>query len=139
MRECNNCGKLYDTSKKTLRSKYCSSKCRAKYNTVKKIKARLNNKGAMIDYIFKRYKASAKKRNLLFKLDKDYFIKNVNANCYYCGLNIALVSFDRIDSGLGYTLDNVVPCCQHCNTMKWNYTKDEFIEQCKRIVNNCKT
>jgi 5-methylcytosine-specific restriction endonuclease McrA len=136
-RECKYCSELYDISNRTDRSEYCSPKCRAKYNSKKQQDKRSNDKVAMIEYIYKRYKASAKRRNLRFNLSKEYFINNVNAECHYCGEKIELVSFDRINSNNGYTEDNIVPCCKQCNTMKWDYTKKEFIEQCKRIIDNC--
>jgi len=37
------------------------------------------------------------------------------------------VSIDRVDSGLGYTRDNIVLCCGVVNMMKTDMTKEEFI------------
>lgn len=43
-------------------------------------------------------------------------------DCRYCnGFFGAVVSgsgLDRLDSTKGYTLDNVWPCCKHCNALK---------------------
>ena len=44
--------------------------------------------------------------------------------CHYCGgrLNPTGSGLDRKDPKIGYMLDNVVPCCNPCNTAKY----DEF-------------
>jgi len=41
---------------------------------------------------------------------------------------------DRIDNTKGYVIDNVVPCCGHCNLMKRGMTVLEFKEHIQRIV-----
>jgi hypothetical protein len=51
--------------------------------------------------------------------------------CFYCGnpLHKTGTGLDRKDSALGYTWDNVVPCCGYCNTMKQGFwTFKEFCE-----------
>lgn len=40
---------------------------------------------------------------------------------------------DRIDNALGYTLDNIVPCCRTCNFMKQTSNQKDFINKCKQI------
>jgi 5-methylcytosine-specific restriction endonuclease McrA len=41
---------------------------------------------------------------------------------------------DRIDSSKGYEIDNVVPCCKNCNTMKWDLDVDDFYKHIKKII-----
>lgn len=53
-------------------------------------------------------------------------------DCYYCG--VTSDGFDRINSKIGYTKDNVVPACTVCNSMKWTLEQDTFIEHCKWIA-----
>jgi hypothetical protein len=40
---------------------------------------------------------------------------------------------DRVDSNIGYTLENCVPCCEAVNRMKMDLSKEEFIELCREI------
>lgn len=40
---------------------------------------------------------------------------------------------DRVDSSLGYSKDNSVPCCKYCNIAKNTMSKDEFYKWVKRV------
>ncbi len=40
---------------------------------------------------------------------------------------------DRIDSSKGYTLENSVACCKHCNTAKNTMLESEFYNWIKRV------
>ena len=65
-------------------------------------------------------KSIAKQRGLAFGISReDYYILRVQP-CHYCGYPLAEsgVGLDRLDSALGYVLDNVVPCCDDCNRCK---------------------
>lgn len=42
---------------------------------------------------------------------------------------------DRIDSSKGYTEDNCRPCCTQCNTLKLDYTEQEFFDKVSLIHN----
>jgi len=55
--------------------------------------------------------------------------------CYYCGDEIKLIGLDRKDNVIGYTINNIVPCCEVCNRMKMIMHHDDFIKQCDKIVN----
>jgi hypothetical protein len=41
---------------------------------------------------------------------------------------------DRVDSSIGYTEENTVPCCSPCNTLKGSGTRAEFEAKCVRIA-----
>ena len=97
---------------------------------------------------YRTYKDGAKSRNLDFSLSKEDFTKLVEQNCVYCGnppvtkeyitthkTYYTVNGIDRIDSSKGYSIDNCVPCCTMCNTMKLNYSKSEFLNHIKRIHN----
>jgi hypothetical protein len=87
------------------------------------------------------YKGGAKSRNTSWNLTNDEFVSLVTNNCAYCGatpiprikyakrykLNVPVNGIDRIDSSKGYYIDNCVPCCEMCNRMKLNYSKEEFL------------
>lgn len=106
------------------------------------------NKEAAIQYAFDVYKNSAKVMNRCFDISLEHFVELTQQNCRYCGVvpsNIARVingdnfeynGLDRIDNTKGYTLDNVVPCCLHCNQAKSNLTKKEFLEHVIKIYHH---
>lgn len=43
---------------------------------------------------------------------------------------------DRIDSSLGHTIANVVPCCANCNYAKLDRTQSDFFDWIKAVYNN---
>lgn len=73
--------------------------------------------------------------------------------CYYCGKEfskilrdveksrkvqvtntiVKICGIDRVDSSKGYTIDNVVSCCDICNRMKLDKDITEFFDTIKRI------
>lgn len=46
---------------------------------------------------------------------------------------VKICGVDRVDSSKGYTIDNVVPCCDICNRMKLDKDITEFFDTIKRI------
>ena len=87
----------------------------------------------------------------------DFYILS-QQNCFYCGSepnnvynNYKIGAFyseeriktgtfiynglDRIDSSIGHTKLNVVPCCKICNSMKMDMKSDDFLNQIKLIYN----
>lgn len=79
------------------------------------------------------YKFSAKRRGLVFALNKEEFLKFWQKPCYYCAEAIETVGLDRIDNTQGYTLNNVVSCCAMCNMMKGTMSAMEFMDRCSKI------
>jgi len=98
-------------------------------------------------------------------LAKEQWLNIVIQPCYYCGeidiRNIAstdhykrragvtltedlikqyevkINGVDRIDSTKGYELDNCLPCCTTCNTMKMANTQEEFFRKVQLVnINN---
>lgn len=49
------------------------------------------------------------------------------ARCHYCQGDLPVIgaAIDRKGNTQGYTLDNVVPCCTHCNNTKRTRTSYE--------------
>lgn len=100
--------------------------------------------------IFNAYKQHAKKRNILFELTFDEFINLCEKNCYYCDSEPSNIQkgngngsfkyngIDRVDNTKGYTLDNVVSCCEICNKAKRDLSCEEFFDWAKRLVSNLK-
>lgn len=100
------------------------------------------------------YKIQAKYRQYKFEINKEQFCNLINDNCYYCGTPpkqsifnntrnyskewkkqsiISKNGIDRIDSNLGYTIENLVTCCKNCNIAKMSLTQCDFFEMIKLI------
>lgn len=66
-------------------------------------------------------KKSAQTRQILWNLSFDEWCALVlGASCHYClgPLPETGSALDRKDPQIGYTIENVVPCCWRCNTVK---------------------
>ena len=85
---------------------------------------------------YQSYYFRAKKHGRDMSLTFNEFEYLLSQSCVYCGKQ-SNITIDRIDSSLGYQTDNCQPCCSTCNTMKWNMSSEDFIEQCKRIASKC--
>lgn len=103
---------------------------------------------AVINRIYKDYKAGALRRGKEFILSKEQVISIIFNNCFYCGNppstrfteggkkfhgEILYNGIDRLDNTIGYTLENSVPCCSKCNYAKRDMTYNEFISWAKRL------
>ena len=102
-------------------------------------------------YLYRNTKRNAANRKHSFDLSFEEFDRLIQQNCAYCGAapqtNEALIKergngreplfyyngIDRIDSSIGYSIENCVPCCPKCNYMKRSYGKDEFLNHIKAI------
>lgn len=84
----------------------------------------------------------------LTKAELRYYCEN---RCYYCntepyttlspkhGGRLGAFTYngiDRLDSKLGYTLDNCVPCCVICNRAKLDHSVSDFYAWVNRVCNN---
>ena len=87
-----------------------------------------------------------KEKRRIFSLSFDDFKKLVNSNCHYCGSEPFLLrgnktksktkllnGIDRIDSSIGYEINNCVPCCIICNRAKNAMSLEDFISWIKKI------
>lgn len=102
-----------------------------------------------INIIFNNYKKGAIERDLCFDLNKDKFVELITNNCYYCGSSPNNLYFnssssdgyefyytgiDRINSDLGYSLNNCVSCCWFCNRAKLNSSYEEFMRWMHKLI-----
>lgn len=144
LKECAECGEMFDTSFRNTNSKYCGDKCRkeirkrdSKINREKrKLRLKYGSKDYIATEVFKKYRERSPKRGLIFELTVDFFKSKINEDCYYCGNEYKGIGFDRLDNNIGYVESNVVPCCTICNLMKRNADVDFFINRCKEIAEN---
>jgi len=97
--------------------------------------------------VYSTYRSNAKMRNYEFSISREEFIELIKQNCFYCGsepssiydkfnYDIKYTGIDRIDNKLGYTLENVVPCCKLCNIAKNKHSLSDFIDWIDRLSNN---
>lgn len=144
------CGNIYDGTTGNLNSGHikscgCYNRDVVKENIKKATKKITLPKGhAARNMLLKSYQTNAKKRNLSFSLTDDQFFTITKQLCNYCGVSPETVykskssnyiynGIDRVNSNLGYELDNVVPCCKRCNQAKNDMTEEEFTKWISRV------
>jgi hypothetical protein len=103
---------------------------------------------AAFNVLFGIYSRNAMGRGYTFELSKDIFRTLTKGLCHYCD-SVPSRSFhnsglcksqyiyngiDRIDNSVGYVPSNCVSCCKMCNSMKSNYSYEEFVAKCLIIV-----
>ena len=99
--------------------------------------------------IFHGYRHGALKRGIDFNLTKEQVFHLFEQNCHYCGApphqtrtgsqcssSYTYTGIDRVDSDLGYTPGNVVPCCAECNRAKKSLGVDQFLEWVSRVYHH---
>lgn len=83
---------------------------------------------------YRQYLGRANKKQIPFELSVNEFESLLKQSCIYCGTN-SKIGIDRLDSSLGYTIDNSRPCCGQCNIMKYTTSQEDFIQHIKKIYN----
>ena len=86
---------------------------------------------------YDKFITDANKRKIHCNLSKGCYGNLVKNACVYCknGEINGAQGIDRIDSSIGYILENVASCCKTCNYMKTTMSKLEFFSQLKSIYN----
>jgi hypothetical protein len=98
--------------------------------------------------LYRRYIRQAEKRKVPFELSESEFRNITGQNCHYCNSFAAQSvekhvfkttgdyphnGIDRLNSKMGYTLDNVVSCCGICNRAKHTLSYEIFKEWIRRL------
>jgi len=93
-------------------------------------------------------KHGAKRYGRIWDLTNEQVRNLVSQPCFYCGAmpvqfgaasssrhNGVFLrnSLDRVDNTKGYTIDNVVPCCDICNGAKCKMPQSEFLDWIHRL------
>ena len=111
---------------------------------------KLPDKEGIRRQIFGSYKLRARKKKINFNLTRTDFDLMVSKPCFYCGQlpsnsqpnrvdNTDILCYsgiDRINSSVGYEIDNIVPCCATCNRAKSNMSVELFDEWIKKLYGN---
>ena len=80
------------------------------------------------------YKSNAKSRNIPFKLTFEQFKSFWKKPCWYCNNSIVTIGLDRVDNSKGYSVTNVVSCCEVDNKSKLDKSRDDYLEHCRKVV-----
>lgn len=147
------CGKIVKVSSFHL-GKGKQRSCGCKTKELYKETATLPNNMAAVNYIYRSYTSSAKKRNLLMDLSIEDVINLIYESCFYCGslptqveitlntgqpkVKIAYNGIDRMHNEYGYTTENSVSCCRICNRAKSDMLYEDFtiwVEQMRKYRN----
>lgn len=96
---------------------------------------------AAFNALFSHTKLASESRNYKFDISKDEFEKTIQQPCFYCGSKEErtfnnsnkyttpykyISGIDRKNNDLGYTMENIVPCCEQCNKSKRTLSVQEF-------------
>lgn len=101
--------------------------------------------------IFSKKKSEARRRGIEFNLNIDDIKNIIDHPCFYCSkynfnkmklydrengeaVYIEYMGIDRKNSSLPYTLENSVPCCFKCNTIKNRMTFKDYLEKMKEKI-----
>jgi hypothetical protein len=92
-------------------------------------------------------RGSVRQRGLCWELTDEDFDRLTAQDCFYCGIKPSAVQvaagslgefiyngLDRKDNSVGYTAENVVPCCKACNIAKMDRPFDEFMAWIARLT-----
>ncbi len=92
---------------------------------------------AYIHRKYRNYKNKCKNKDWIFELTEKEFVRLSIGNCHYCGTplkeNIYKSTIDRLNNDRGYTIENCVPACFHCNAAKNSLSESEFLDMIKQI------
>lgn len=98
-----------------------------------------NKSGNSNPIIYKKYNCASYakrsiKRGIEFKLLPNEFNNLIGNPCHYC--NQYSFGIDRLDSKIGYELNNCVPCCAECNKAKLTLTVNQFNKLIQLLYSN---
>lgn len=114
-----------------IRAKRASDPAYAKRESEK---TRKWQKANPINFAFRQYQSSAKRRGLDFSLNIDELSRLITLECSYCGAMPSPVhGIDRVDNRRGYVHDNVVTACRQCNVAKGTLSVDSFLDWVCRV------
>lgn len=115
-----------------------------------------NREDAVLKVQYSHLKRRHKKLDTKNKVLDFKTFKNISkSSCKYCGLEyskeiedrlsersdgkklsdniIKINGIDRVDSNIGYTKENSVPCCKYCNFAKHTMSEDDFYKWIRRV------
>lgn len=141
--KCPNC--LVETWKFSNTLKSLIYPCKRCYdNSMKKFDSTPAIKRAFISL-----KSNAKSRNISVTISEEDFFYMASKNCHYCDSppiykngpkewqkRVLLNGIDRVDNNFGYSMDNIVSCCEQCNWAKKDLTIEEWNKWIDMLLKN---
>jgi len=123
VRKCKVCSKEFRPrgTRQLKTGSWCSRQCRYSYPTVDYTTHEYRTKPNIRIGVGKRNAAS---RNLSWELSLETYSRLITNPCFYCGNRLGNVQteigagLDRLVNSLGYTKENVIPCCGSCNRIR---------------------
>ena len=86
---------------------------------------------------YNRFILDANTQNKNVEINEDRYNKITSLPCHYC-LNTfekGAKGIDRINSSIGYIINNIKPCCKTCNMFKNDLSYDDFFNHLLNIYN----
>ncbi len=123
---------------------------------ISKARSKMTSRERVLKDALKKYTTNARVKERDFELTYNQFCEFVSGDCHYCGEPpiprtskqilsklkyrddvtkevLSLNGIDRINSEIGYTLNNCVSCCEICNKAKRDLTQKEFYRWIQRL------
>lgn len=132
-----------DFEAKRSHTRYCSRLCYKRDPVVKKRHSdkvnayqKQHNKTPLRRH--QRLKQLCNRKDKTFDLSLEFYSSLLNKGCFYCNSDLLTAtgsSLDRMDNNLGYTADNVLPCCGKCNQIRNKHlTVEEMTAAMKAVI-----
>lgn len=111
-------------------------KCKRCYNQDPKTKAMTAKYQLKATSRFAKAKRNAAQRHKEWCLTFEEYSSLLDKSCHYCEGKLGTTIFygsglDRLDNARGYYIDNVVPCCKYCNSLRNNFLT---VEETKLLI-----
>lgn len=127
---CGTC-KLLKSHDNFFKSKFTKDKLITNCKLCCSIKSKENYKNSekRAKMFYHNYKLIDKNKGLSNDLTLDFVHKIITSSCFYCGEKDDNVGCDRIDNSKQHIMNNIVPCCALCNSVKSNkFSKKEMLK-----------
>lgn len=109
------------------------------YRNRPEVKERLHGRNRTVRSRFNRGKSFSSRHGIEWAITLEQYEAMILSGCAYCGGDISNETgrgLDRTDTHVGYTLENVQPCCGRCNTIRGQrFTPDQIKTMMASIKN----
>lgn len=132
------CGRVYNSSRNNFqRQKSCGC-----------MPSNTGKPGTALRSCYGYYVIHARENDRIFALTLEQFETITSSRCHYCNCEPKQIrkagsgeiylynGVDRKDNGLGYTVENSLPCCFFCNSAKRNKSYEEFLLWIETVCRN---